>query len=137
MLKITDFEGTWQISRVITDRLAGQTGQLDGVATFTRTDGNTLAYVEEGTLQLADGPKLQATRPYRWHFGDDVVAMTFADGSAFHSFVPEGYVEGTEHDCGDDTYAVRYDFIPWPRWRAVWVVSGPRKDYTSVTEFTR
>ncbi len=137
MLKIADFEGTWQIDRVITDRLAGQTGQMTGVADFVRVAEDRLDYTENGTLQLGDGPKLQATRRYRWLFTDAGVDMTFADGGTFHSFVPEGYVEGTEHPCGDDTYAVRYDFIPWPRWRAVWVVGGPRKDYTSVTEFTR
>ncbi len=137
MLTIDDFEGTWQISREITDRLAGKPGQLTGTASFARDGDDVLLYEERGTLRLGDGPVLEATRRYRWHFVGDRVEMTFDDGAAFHSFTPHGYVDGTKHPCGDDTYNVRYDFIPWPRWRAVWVVTGPRKDYTSVTEFTR
>ena len=137
MLTSDDFEGTWQIEREITDRLAGRNGRLTGQATLTRQTADTLLYDEEGTLTLADGTALAATRRYQWHFQQDRVDMRFEDGAAFHSFVPHGYVDGTEHPCGDDIYNVRYDFIPWPRWRAVWVVKGPRKDYTSVTEFTR
>jgi len=137
MLKIDDFKGTWQITREITDRLAGQSGKLDGVAALTEAGPGILHYEESGRLQMGDGPVLEAVRRYQWHFSETGVDMTFEDGSTFHSFVPHGYVSGTDHPCGDDTYAVRYDFIPWPRWRSVWVVTGPRKDYTSVTEFTR
>ncbi|MFG5380310.1 DUF6314 family protein [Yoonia sp. R2-816] len=137
MLTLADFKGEWRITREITDRLTGNAGRLEGTATFTDDAPDTLLYEERGRLRLGDGPEMAATRRYRWHFADGRVDMTFDDGSAFHSFVPHSYVSGTDHQCGDDAYAVRYDFIPWPRWRAVWVVTGPRKDYTSVTEFTR
>jgi hypothetical protein len=48
-----------------------------------------------------------------------------------------GQADGTEHPCGDDHYTVQYDFRSWPQWTAVWQVSGPRKDYTSRSAYTR
>ena len=137
MRGIDDFEGDWQIERVITDRLLQQNGTLTGRAQFRRSGPDTLEYAEEGALQMGDGPKMEARRSYRWQFGPDQVHVMFDDGRAFHSFVPSGYAHGTDHPCGDDDYAVRYDFIPWPQWRTVWLVSGPRKDYSSVTTFCR
>ncbi|MFQ1700632.1 DUF6314 family protein [Loktanella agnita] len=137
MLGPRDFEGRWQITREITDRQAGQSGRLAGVATLTQQGVDRLLYAETGTLTLGDGAPMVATRRYQWHFRSDSVEVTFEDGAPFHSFAPAGYVTGTEHLCGEDTYRVRYDFIPWPRWRSVWIVTGPRKDYTSITEFIR
>lgn len=137
MLNIDDFEGSWSLSREITDQLAGQNGKLIGTARFVRRGPGALHYEEAGKLELADGTVLEAERRYIWQFVEDRVDMTFDDGKAFHSFVPRGYVSGTEHPCGDDIYNVRYDFVVWPRWRTVWLVKGPRKDYTSITEFTR
>ena len=137
MLTLADFRGEWRIGRDITDRLTGKTGRMDGLARFTDDAAGVLLYEEQGRLRLGDGPVMEATRRYRWHFTDGRVEVTFDDGAPFHGFVPQGYVAGTDHPCGDDAYAVRYDFIPWPRWRAVWIVTGPRKDYTSSTEYTR
>lgn len=137
MLTFPDFEGNWKIARKISDRLTGMAGHLVGTATFTDVAGDTLLYEERGRLRFGDGPEMEATRRYRWQFLNGQVAVTFEDGAAFHSFVPHGYVQGTDHQCGDDAYAVRYDFIPWPRWRSVWVVTGLRKDYTSITEYYR
>lgn len=137
MLGPRDFEGEWQITRDITDRKAGQTWRLEGRAVLEAQGDDRLLYTESGTLRFGDGTPMAATRRYLWQFTPEGVKMLFEDGKPFHSFVPEGYVTGSEHPCGEDVYRVRYDFIPWPRWRSVWLVTGPRKDYTSITEFTR
>ena len=137
MLNREDFQGTWRIRRDITDRLAGQSGHLMGEAGLTDVGQGVLKYTESGELRLGNGPVFTATRDYKWHFQNNMVVVTFADGSDFHSFTPQGHVSGTDHPCGDDSYAVRYDFRSWPRWQAIWTVSGPRKDYTSVTNYDR
>ncbi|WP_296424170.1 DUF6314 family protein [Yoonia sp.] len=130
-----DFAGGWQLRRMIADRLTGQDGQLTGTAHFADAGQGRLKYTETGQLRLGHGPVLAATRSYFWQFADDRVAVTFADGAAFHSFAPAGHAAGTDHPCGADFYTVRYDFTRWPEWQATWVVTGPRKDYSSVSVY--
>jgi len=136
MLTPTDFMGTWQIERTITDRLTGQAGTFRGTAEFTQSDTG-LDYAEQGSMKLGDGPMMTATRRYHWLFTPELVQVSFDDGRDFHTFVPNGAVAGTDHPCGDDHYKVAYDFTAWPDWRATWTVSGPRKDYTSISQYRR
>lgn len=131
------FAGEWALSREITDRHAGQSGHMVGRVVMTPKGADLLAYSESGQMQLADGPVLQATRRYVWRFDGGRVIVTFAEGGDFHSFVPSGQGVGTDHPCGADYYRVAYDFTAWPAWSATWTVTGPRKDYTSVSHYTR
>lgn len=135
MLCAVDFAGRWQLQRVITDRLGGQVGYLTGQAAFTQAGPDVLDYHETGDLRIGEGPVMVAARRYLWVFDADGVAVQFADGAAFHRFVPMGHAAGTDHPCGDDLYRVEYDFTRWPIWRATWIVIGPRKDYTSVSDY--
>lgn len=132
-----DFAGTWRLARRITDRTNGQIGHLHGSVQLTQTEQGGLHYQEEGQLQLGGGQIMQATRAYHWQFEGTAVVVRFADGKPFHQFVPSGHVAGTDHPCGDDFYTVRYDFRRWPVWQAVWSVTGPRKDYVSVSDYIR
>lgn len=125
------------MTRHIVDHHAGQGGHLVGEAAFEAQAADQLIYRETGTLTLATGAQMMAQRSYRWVFDRDAVAVMFDDGRAFHSFVPSGHAAGTDHPCGDDFYTVRYDFTLWPCWRAVWTVTGPRKNYVSVTQYAR
>ncbi len=136
MIGPADFVGQWRLTRQIDDRRAGATGHMEGQATFTPI-GHALRYFEEGQLRLGDGPMLEAQRIYLWDFDGEEVAMRFEDGRAFHRFRPAGLSPGTEHPCGDDLYRVEYDFTAWPIWSATWEVSGPRKDYTFVSRYSR
>ncbi|MFT5067281.1 MAG: hypothetical protein ACJAXK_003223 [Yoonia sp.] len=133
---LADFLGDWQLTRQITDALHGQDGQLVGHARFV-TDGAGLRYEEHGQLTLASGAVLQADRAYLWGADAGGIAVRFADGTAFHQFDPVGQVSGTTHLCGDDTYNVAYDFDRWPDWSATWDVTGPRKDYRSISHYNR
>ena len=137
MLRAADFEGAWQLTRQIDDRLAGQVAEMDGKAGFKLDVPDALTYVETGQLRIAGGPPFEARRRYVWSFVDDRVFVTFDDGAPFHSFAPKGKGVGTDHPCGDDFYRVTYDFTAWPTWRATWDVRGPRKDYTSVSVYMR
>ena len=136
MLGPEAFAGAWTLRRQITDRMGGQEGQLTGQAVFSRTAPEALRYIETGQLRFGAGPAMTAERSYLWEFDTEGVAVRFADGAAFHRFTPAGHGAGTDHPCGADLYRVQYDFTRWPEWRATWVVQGPRKDYTSVSDYT-
>jgi len=110
---------------------------MNGYAVLTPKGEDTLVYVETGDMQLGQGPVLQATRTYIWRFVASEIVVTFADGADFHRFTPDGVVNGTDHPCGQDYYRVAYDFSVWPAWHATWDVSGPRKDYSSVSRYCR
>ena len=133
---MTEFTGDWDFRRQISDAKHGQNGAVTGQATFER-GGNGLHYRETGVLTLANGAQMQAERSYLWSPDGAGIAVTFADGAAFHRFDPQGQAQGTSHLCGDDLYNVTYDFTRWPVWTAVWAVVGPRKDYISTTHYIR
>ncbi len=136
-MKRDDFLGRWALERRISDHHSGQDGQMTGEAVFTTQGADRLIYDETGTLTLAGGTAFTATRRYLWQFGESQIAVFFADGRPFHTFVPAGHAAGTDHPCGDDFYTVRYDFTCWPDWQAVWTVTGPRKDYVSTSRYAR
>lgn len=123
------------MTRVITDHLGVMNGRFTGLASLSG-QGDHLRYDEVGQLVLQNGPVMQANRTYHWAFVAGLVQVSFADGSDFHSFAPDGQVAGTTHLCGADTYNVTYDFRDWPRWQTIWHVQGPRKDYRSVSHYS-
>lgn len=134
-MRLAAFEGRWIIERRIEDVRAGRAGRLAGTARFERA-GTALAYAEEGTLRLGDGPPMVATRRYTWHdAGAGTIEVRFADGRLFHRFYADEPSPTAVHDCPPDQYRARYDFSRWPRWTAEWRVRGPRKDYGIVTEY--
>lgn len=134
--KLEDFEGAWRIARVI--RAAGEgEARFDGEARF-RPDGRGLAYAETGQLQLAGHPPVQAERRYLWRAGPaGAIEVFFPDGRAFHRIDLRAAAPSDRHHCAQDIYDVTYDFRRWPVWVSRWRVSGPRKDYRMVTEYSR
>jgi hypothetical protein len=130
-----DFAGDWRLARDITAPDGTPQGRFDGVARFVPVAGG-YAYAEEGTLVLPGAAPMRAERRYRWRAEGGRIAVCFADGRAFHALDP-GAVAEAEHWCDPDTYRVAYDFTLWPLWTATWRVTGPRKDYISVTTYRR
>lgn len=133
-MRIEDFAGDWAVERAIEDARARRGGAFAGLARLVPAPGG-LAYVERGRLRLGDGPAVEASRRYLWRGEDDAVAVHFEDGRFFHRFRPDDGAPVAHHDCPPDAYRVRYDFADWPVWRAEWRVSGPRKDYATVTVY--
>lgn len=132
-----DFAGVWRLDRRIDDRRAGVTGRFAGQAELTPA-GAGLAYVERGLLVLGTAAPMTAERRYLWAPGEGGrIAVSFADGRAFHSFDPGAGTAEAAHWCDPDAYRVSYDFTGWPVWRAVWEVRGPRKDYRMESLFRR
>ena len=133
-LTLKDFEGCWQIERQIQDRLTGRIGRLQGRAEFY-PDEMGLTYDETGLLEFPGHPKLNASQRYLWRANGDRISVHFADGRNFHLIDITNAQPQAVHDCPPDWYNVRYDFAAWPNWNATWDVTGPRKDYRSVTKF--
>jgi hypothetical protein len=94
-----------------------------------------LRYRETGELRLGDGPSFVAERAYLWRQDGRRIAVDFPDGRPFHDFDPAK--PAAHHLCIADDYAVRYDFGMWPAWQAAWTVTGPRKDCTMVSRYSR
>jgi hypothetical protein len=128
---LAQLAGRWTLLREIEDRRAGVSGRFEGVAEFAPGPGpGEMRYREEGALHLPGQPALVAERRYRWRADGDRVIVEFDDGRPFHAFDARLPRPGAGHDCPPDRYEVTYDFAPWPEWRAVWAVRGPRKAYT-------
>jgi len=128
-VRLSDFEGTWHLSRRIEDRRAGQTGHLDGRARFTAAEDDW-HYSETGTLRLPGQAEMQAERRYLWRGAGAFIEVLFNDGRPFHVFDPAKPRPSAQHWCDPDSYRVRYDFTNWPDWSAEWHVTGPKKDYS-------
>lgn len=128
------FEGTWQVTRRITDHRAGTTALFEGSAVFV-PDETGLAYHETGHLHLPGHAPFVAERRYHWRVQDGALHVDFEDGRVFHS-IDNARHEAT-HWCDPDTYVVHYDFDDWPLWHSRWEVSGPRKAYEMITSYSR
>ncbi len=130
------FEGDWTLARQINDRQGVADGRLEGRASFT-ADGDGLLYHEKGLLTLGDQPPMEASRRYFWRTSGDGIDVFFDDGRQFHRIAPDKLMPDDLHHCAPDMYHVTYDFRAWPDWSASWRVQGPRKDYQSVSQYSR
>jgi hypothetical protein len=141
MRKLSDFIGRWRIERRIEDRHMAGTGLFEGAALFV-ADGQGLAYEEAGELRLPAGAGMKSTRRYLWRQdAPEAIDVLFEDGSDFHRIETGREVVTAWHDCMPDTYEVSYNFSRFrdetPSWRAIWQVTGPRKDYTMITDYSK
>lgn len=136
-MELRAFEGRWRIERTIDDAAAGRTGRFEGEAVFVQA-AEGLAYAETGMLTLEGAAPMAASRRYLWRDGGPgAVEVLFEDGRFFHRIDTTKPAPEAVHDCAPDIYRVRYDFLSWPRWTAVWRVSGPRKDYEMASRYRR
>lgn len=132
------FIGTYSVARTIHDRRGGQSASFNGQAVIEAIQGvqGGAHYSEKGALQIGAGPAFAAERQYLWRMAGARIAVDFADGRAFHDFDPVAGGQATEHLCGEDMYRGGYDFSEWTCWSVTWDVTGPRKDYRSVTLYS-
>ncbi|MBR0708235.1 MULTISPECIES: DUF6314 family protein [Bradyrhizobium] len=131
--------GSWSFNRVI----EGQ-ATMQGIATFTPLDGERLAYRERGQLKLANGTAVQAEREYVFSNSDGGFKVFFREDPPrlFHeislSASPGGELSGhARHLCRRDEYRSAYMFLPDGTFVVRHVASGPSKDYTINTTYTR
>jgi hypothetical protein len=131
--------GSWSFERVI----EGQ-ATMQGIATFTPLDSGWLAYREQGDLKLANGTTLQAEREYVFSNCGGGFKVFFKEDPPrlFHeislSALSGGELSGRAgHLCKRDDYQSAYMFLPDGTFVVRHVVSGPSKDYTMSTTYTR
>ena len=131
--------GSWSLDRVIESQAT-----MQGIATFTPLDRGRLAYREQGYLTLANGTIVQAEREYVFSNSDRGFKVFFREDPPrlFHeislSASSGGELSGrARHLCKHDDYQSAYMFRPDGTFVVRHVVSGPRKDYTMNTTYTR
>lgn len=134
--------GAWSLERVIAGQGSNQ-GSMRGTATFRRLESGGLAYREEGRLLLPSGEAFDAFRDYLYDRVPEGFAVFFPETAPrlFHEIrlrEEAGMLLGeAEHLCGRDHYATRYAFQPDGRFTVHHDVRGPRKDYATITIYTR
>lgn len=132
--------GTWRLTRRVRDEVPGVHGTFTGTAVFV-PDGDTLAYTEDGVLEL-DGPhgryRGPAHRALRYlPDGPGRLAVTFADGRPFHDLdLRTGHCR-THHPCGADAYTGEVTVRSADHWQQTWHVHGPAKSQHLASAYTR
>lgn len=136
---MTRLAGAWSFDRVI----EGQ-ASMKGLATFTPLDAERLAYREQGRLKLRNGTELEAEREYVFRHRDRGFDVLFKESPPrlFHAIdlaaSDGGALSGSAgHLCHLDHYQSTYTFCADGGLIIRHVVSGPRKDYTMTTIYTR
>ncbi|KAF0674801.1 DUF6314 family protein [Profundibacterium mesophilum] len=132
--RLRDFEGDWTLSRKIEDRRARLSGRLDGTARWQPAEGG-LRMGEAGLLRFGAAAPIRAERGALWMQDGPDIRVHFEDGRFFHLIAPRAGRAGAVHECAPDRYEVTYDFRDWPRWSALWTVTGPRKDYVMRSDY--
>jgi hypothetical protein len=141
--------GTWDFQREVHDHRDGAEYTARGQAELTAQDDDRIRWAENGTLTWSAGSTLVSRTLFlvRQPPGDGSAAsgwrVTFEDGRDFHPWT----VGAVEHLCGRDLYRGGFE-IPADRppsdpppsdlpWELTWRVTGPEKDYTMHTTYSR
>ena len=122
--------GCWHVRRTVIDFLAGTSCVFSGQAVVTAD-----AFVETGDIRIGER-RLAASRSYRLEKRGDMITVLRADGSAFISLDGRAS-QSVRHDCGADLYVGRLLFRGPHEWAEAWRVKGPRKNYASLSRFSR
>ncbi len=133
---LAEFVGVWRVDRQIADHKADRQVSFSGNVDFV-SDEAGLFCEERGLLNMGQGPLVEALRRYYWRSKlRGQVDVFFDTWEPFHSFMLTPTSDAV-YNCKPDIYKVRYDFTRWPKWQAVWTVTGPRKDYVSTSSYRR
>jgi hypothetical protein len=127
----TDLLGTWDLVRVIDDRLAHERRDVRGTATLERESADRVRWSEEGTMTWAER-SVPVSRTLYVDRRDGRWSVQFADGRPFH---PWAVGLRVEHPCGPDHYRglIETEGRPVVRWTVAWQAAGPAKDYVMST----
>jgi hypothetical protein len=138
MTEPTALLGTWSLTRVVDDRLAGETRDVRGTATLELETPDRVRWSEEGTMTWA-GHAVPVSRTLFIERHVERAGGTwmvhFADGRPFH---PWAVGRQVDHPCAPDHYQglIEIDGDPVTRWTVEWQATGPEKDYVMTTVHT-
>jgi hypothetical protein len=130
--------GAWSLERRLVDHRSGVRGSFTGEAEFLATaDPAVLRYEERGELSFGGhaGPARRSLL-YRARPGG-AADVCFADGREFYRLDLHSGQWTERYGCGPDEYLVSYLVRGPARLEERWQVTGPRKDYDSVTTLHR
>lgn len=150
-----NLEGRWIYHRTLTNPLGQLLGTVEGKATVRSIGNNTLHYKETGKWINVLGKQIKNFREYFYiyHTEKNTIEKRFSmnqtDAGLFYFLTFEPFVlQATaiyatgSHPCNRDVYQAKYEFpretnsSDFSRFRLVYKVSGPEKNYCSVTEFS-
>ena len=123
--------GKWTFDRHIDDRY----GETNITATGTLSVDKTL-WTEDGTM---NGNAISQ----QYHLIFDTpptaggVTVNFPDGRLFYTLANTTQNQTIDHLCGDDRYQGDYMYHNPNHFTLIWVVKGPKKDYTMTTQYHR
>lgn len=133
------FLGDWSMQRVISGF-----GEITGQARFSIKEGNDqcLDYKEAMVLPNSVDQKPNAFRLYEYRMTASGFDIFFADGATngelFLSFAfTQASLLTCHHLCIKDHYDAKFEFLSCDEFDLSFTVSGPNKDYTTHTRFTR
>ena len=130
--------GEWKLNRTITPG-----GTFEGTAVFEKKSDTVLEYTEIGVLKTDAGYESEAKRSYEWRLEGGDIVIYFNDGATkgqrFHALnFTEGADAAADHWCDPDQYDSEYSFADMPNgFTAKHDVKGPRKDYRTLSKYTR
>lgn len=127
--------GSWTVAREVHDDHSGLDGAFTGVARFV-PEGDGLVWIETGRLRLGSHEG-EASRTLRIVPEGDGWAVRFEDGRPFHPLDLRSGVSVVDHPCGEDHYVGGLRAESRDAVEIRWRVSGPTKDQTIVSRYTR
>ena len=127
----TDLLGTWTLTRVIDDHLAGERRDVRGTLTLELESPDRVRWSEEGTMTWA-GHSLPVARTLYVDRHGAEWTVCFSDGRPFH---PWAVGVRVDHPCHPDHYRGLFETEgdPVSTWAVEWRASGPEKDYVMRT----
>lgn len=131
----TDLLGTWELSRVVDDRLTGERHGVRGTATLALESPDRVRWSEDGTMTWG-GRTVPVSRTLFVDRDADHQGggwfVHFEDGRPFH---PWSVGVRVDHPCGRDHYQglIEVGGDPVVRWTVEWRATGPEKDYVMTT----
>ena len=127
--------GTWSLTRVVHDRLAGERRDVSGTATLSLESPGRIRWAEAGTMTWP-GHRVPVERTLYAVLEGDAWLVRFADGRPFHPWAVDAWVD---HPCAADHYRglVELTGDPVETWTVTWDATGPQKDYRMVTVHDR
>jgi hypothetical protein len=124
--------GSWTLTRVVDDRLAGERRDVRGTATLEQESPDRIRWREEGTMTWG-GRSVPVSRTLYVDRVDGAWTVHFEDGRVFHPWAVGSWVD---HPCAPDHYRGLIE-VGAASWTVEWQARGPEKDYVMRTEHTR
>lgn len=129
-------DGIWRVERAVRGPQSAALSALRGTAEFTPAGGG-MRYTEYGRLSFGDSAVL-AERRFHYDFPTpDRAAVRFRCGQPFHDLDLTTGRDSVVHLRAGDVYRGRYRVDDPRTWWVCWWITGPRKNFRTLTRYRR